>query len=128
MAMFKRIRLQKKYIAFLTVVPLLLSTALIQVECPVCDGTGYVHSTPGMEDVELVDIDSEEVEVIRDACGMFLLYHYVIDLEFKNQGYQDTIGYIKLVLVDFTEGKHPTMSGSELVLMNPLRPRSGLKY
>ena len=35
MTIFKGFRLQKKYIAFFTIVPLLISTALIQVECPV---------------------------------------------------------------------------------------------
>ena len=105
MVLFKRFRLQKKYVAFLTVVPLLISTALINVTCPVCQGEGSVLSTPGMEKVELTRIESEEIEVLRDACGMYLLYHYEITMVFRNNGFEDATGYVKLVLIDFTEGK-----------------------
>jgi len=42
MASLKRFRFQKKYMAFFTVVPLLVLTGLIQMECPVCEGSGYV--------------------------------------------------------------------------------------
>ena len=107
---------QKKYIAFLTLVPILLLTAVIQMDCPVCDGTGYVLGAPGMEDVSLVDIDYDQRYVNRDMnmCGMFVMYLYDVTLSVVNKGLEDTWGYVKLTLVDLVEGQ---VVGSEYVIL-----------
>lgn len=105
MASYKRFRFQKKYIAFFTIVPLLVVTSLVKINCPVCNGQGFLFSTPGMENVEVRRIESEELEHLRDACGLYLVYHYSILVSLENSGSETAIGYLKLVLIDFTEGQ-----------------------
>ena len=51
---------QKKYIAFFSVIPLLLITGLVQVVCPVCEGSGYVSYAA---------FGSEEEELFEGECG-----------------------------------------------------------
>lgn len=98
---------QKKYIAFFTITPLLLATALVQVDDPVCDGTGVVSSAPGMENVQLIDTESHWKYTSRDmnVCGAFVMYLYDVTLSVVNKGADDTWGYVKLVLVDLTRGE-----------------------
>jgi len=105
MAYLKGFRLQKKYIAFLTVVPLLTVTALVNVTCPVCEGDGFVTSGWNMEQVRLDDIQSKEEAVLRHACDMFLMYEYTVWLSLSNDASEEAVGWIKMVLVDFTEGR-----------------------
>jgi hypothetical protein len=102
--MFK-IKLQKKYLAFFTVVPLLVVTTLFEVECPVCDGTGTILNNPAMENVRIVDIESKEVGTLYHACGMFLMYKYDVRITLENQGDETARGWLKMVLIDFKEGK-----------------------
>lgn len=105
MAYLKGFRLQKKYVAFLTVVPLLMVTALIPVDCPVCEGDGFLSSMPGIENVKLTDIQSNEKDILRDACSMYLMYNYDIILSLTNEGSNTAVGFVKLVLIDLSEGK-----------------------
>lgn len=105
MASLKGFRFQKKYVAFLTVVPLLVVTALVNVDCPVCEGDGLVISGYNMEQVRLVDIQSKEEAILRHSCDMFLMYEYTIWLSLSNDAYEEAVGWIKMVLVDFSEGK-----------------------
>ena len=105
--MFKlpfKFRFQKKYLAFLTVVPLLLVTTFVEAECPVCDGTGQILNNPAMENVRIVDIESGEVETLYNTCGMFLMYHYAVTITLENQGDEEAVGWLKMVLIDFVEG------------------------
>jgi hypothetical protein len=97
-------RFQKKYLAFFTVVPLLIVTTFVQVNCPVCDGSGIVSNSLGMEKVEIVEIESEEIGTMYHACGMFLMYGYKVNITLKNVGGEDAIGWLKMVLIDFEEG------------------------
>ena len=85
--------------------PLLLVTSFIQVDCPVCNGTGVVSNSLGMENVRIVELESREIGTMYHACGMFLMYGYEIDITLKNSGSQDAIGWIKMTLVDFLEGR-----------------------
>ena len=105
MKLIPKFKLQKKYIAFLTVVPLLVATAIINVDCPVCNGQGFVLSTPGMDKVRITDIESEEKAIYRNACDMFLMYNYDITLSIENSGPDEAVGWIKMVLIDFVDGK-----------------------
>lgn len=100
-------RFQKKYIAFFAVVPLLLLTGLIQVECPVCEGTGYVSGAPGMENVVIIKTESIEKYASRDMamCDMYVMYLYDVTLSVVNKGEDDTWGYIRLSLVDQVRGE-----------------------
>lgn len=99
-------RLQKKYVIFMAVVPLLLSTALIKVDCPIDGGTGMVSSAPGMDRVELINVESEWLADSRDmnACTAFSMYLYDVKLGVVNKGTEDTWGYVKLLLIDLQKG------------------------
>lgn len=105
MALSIRPRFQKKYIAFFAVVPLLVVTALVNVDCPVCGGDGLVSSGWNMEQVRIVDIYSEEKSIIQPTCDFFLMYEYDVTLTLSNDSIEEAVGWIKLVLVDFKDGK-----------------------
>ncbi len=93
-----RYKIQKKYLAFLTVVPIIAVTSLLQVTCPVCKGTGSLASDPEMENVELVSSQSREVYVTREICGQFIAYKYELSLDLQNHGDVDAEGWVKLIL------------------------------
>ncbi len=95
---------QKKYLAFFMVMPLLLITSFVQVNCPVCGGTGVVTNSLGMEKVRIISIESEEIGTMYHACGMFIMYGYDVKITLENQGDQDAAGWLKLVLIDFLKG------------------------
>jgi hypothetical protein len=106
MAMFNgKSKFQKKHIAFLTVIPLLVMTSIIQVDCPIDGGTGHLTSTPGMENVELTNPTSKEVAITRDVCGAYIVYIYDITLPLQNHNTHPVEGYVKLVLREFREAK-----------------------
>lgn len=106
MAMFiKMPRLQKKYISFFAIVPLLVVTALIKVDDPVCGGTGVLTSGLGMESVLLTDTEAKERTILRDACTAYILYNYDVTLSLTNEGPDTAEGFVKLALIDFERGK-----------------------
>jgi hypothetical protein len=96
-------RFQKKYIVFFAVVPLLLLTGLIQVECPVCKGTGQVSSAPGMENVEILELDYTPRPTTYDACTGYTMYVYDIKMSVKNWGQDDARGYVELTLINLED-------------------------
>jgi hypothetical protein len=99
-----KFKLQKKHLAFFTVVPLLAATALIQVPCPVCGGSGNVSST-GMDTVQVTNLTSHEIARFSAGCDTYRVYEYDITLTLENSGDHDAGGYINLVLVDYFTGK-----------------------
>ena len=105
MAYLKGFRFQNKYIAFLTVVPLLVVTALVNVDCPICHGQGSVNSLPSMENVQIVESKSKEKYVTRDTCGLYNLYQYDIILSLVNVGRDTAEGWLKMTLKDTLNDK-----------------------
>lgn len=103
--MFIKFRSQKKYIVFLTVIPLLVMTSLVKAECPVCEGDGCMSVMLGIENVELLNVESEETYVSRQYCEMYILYKYDIMLSLKNNGPDEVEGWIKIILREFGKGK-----------------------
>lgn len=99
-----KLRLQKKYLAFFAVVPLLAATALIKVPCPVCGGSGVISST-GMSDVEATGIQYTEQATFLTGCDSYRVYPYDITLTLQNNGGQDANGYVALILVNTKTGK-----------------------
>lgn len=122
----RKIFSQKKYVAFLVAVPLLLTTGLIQVECPVCEGDGTVSSSHGMENVRLERVDTEEKGILREACTMALVYKYVITLTLTNDSEEKATGWVELILVDFTEGKQ--LSSTYIVVSVEGKTTTTLSY
>ena len=101
----KIFRFQKKYIAFFFVVPVLTITSMININCPVCGGDGVISGMPAMENVKLTRIESTEIDTVRDACSSFLMYNYDIKLSLINEGKDTAVGFLKMFLMDFTQGK-----------------------
>ncbi len=104
MNIINKLKLQKKYIAFFTLVPLLATTAFIQTTCPVCEGDGHVSST-GMRDVHLLSEKSRELTVFLAGCDAYRVYTYEIELTLENRGNEEAAGYITSSMIDFTTGK-----------------------
>lgn len=100
-----KLRIQKKYFAFLLAVPLLTITAIINVDCPVCGGDGYISGMPAMENVKLTRIESTEVDTVRDACSSFLMYNYDVKVSLTNEDKDTAVGFMKMILLDFTQGR-----------------------
>ena len=98
------IKFTKKYIAFFTVIPLLLILSTITAKCPVCRGTGKLSSTPGMKDVEMVSSTYKEILISRDVCTTYIVYSYTITLTLKNNGADATTGYVKAILKGYAKG------------------------
>lgn len=100
-------RLSKKCIGFIVVFPLLIVTSLVNVECPVCQGTCLVSSAPEMENVEIIDVKSEG-QFGRVMQDMMLekvpIYLFDVELLVVNNGPDATEGYVKLVLVNLEKG------------------------
>lgn len=98
-------KMRGRTVAFLTIVPLLVATSLAKVDCPVCGGQGSVISFPSMENVRITRVESEVGQIRRDACGIYLMYNYNIKLSIDNSGAETATGWIKLVLIDFKDGR-----------------------
>lgn len=101
----KKFRFQRKYFAFFTIIPLLLLTSIVQVECPVCGGSGHMTGTPGMENVELTHPESKEIRVSRDVCGAYIVYIYEITLPLQNNNTYPVEGWVKLVLREYQKAR-----------------------
>jgi len=97
--------LQKKYLAFFGIVPLLLVTAFIQAPCPSCSGTGKVSST-NMDTVTVAGELHFQVEsTFMHSCNMYRVYRTNVTLELENEGENDANGFIVLFLYDVATGK-----------------------
>lgn len=98
-------RFQKKYIAFFTVVPLLFVLALIGAPCPICDGEGSISST-GMDKVDILNMDAQlQLVSSSESCFHFSLYEYSIIMILQNNSEEhDARGYVRLELIDYTNG------------------------
>ncbi len=99
-------KVQKRYVAFFVVVPLLFLLAFIKVPCPICDGTGEI-STTGMGEVVVTHVDAtlKSVGVVA-GCVNFVVYNYDVALTLQNNGkLVDANGYVWLGLVDYKTSK-----------------------
>ncbi len=103
-----RFHLSPKVAVFFTLTPLLLATAVVKVPCPACGGRGYVSSTPAMARVSVLETRSEEQQVLREACNVFIVFKYDVTVKLLNEGEGEAQGWIKMVLVDTAkeEGKN----------------------
>jgi hypothetical protein len=108
-------KLSLKYIAFFTVVPVLIITAWVNVECPICEGSGSIVSMPAMENIEILDMQSEEIETARDACGVYLVYNYNVSFSLFNGGKEDAEGWLKMNLRELV---HNNILDTQYVAIN----------
>jgi hypothetical protein len=100
------IKLQKKYIAFFAVTPLLLMVSVVKTTCPICDGTGVISSS-GMGRVAVARLDSTLVDQHTvQGCLNYIAYTYNIVLTLQNgSDTQDASGYVRMALIDYKTSK-----------------------
>ena len=104
MTLFSILRFHKRYFFFFPIVIALSVTSIARVDCPVCNGTGYLEAMPAMENVEITNTVSEELYKTTEICSAYIVYKYNLTLELKNNGIDDATGFVKMVLRDYTEG------------------------
>ena len=94
-------RIQKKHLAFFTVVPLLLATALVRVPCPVCNGTGSISNT-GMDQVRVMNVTSSLKDTyLLEGCLNYRIYNFNVTVTLQNDSPdRNAKGFVILVLVD----------------------------
>jgi hypothetical protein len=103
---FKRLKLQKKYIAFFGIIPLLFLTSLLQVKCPVCGGSGLLSSTPEMENVILNKFTTQQqTSITASGCAMYVMYLYNITASITNNNSVESKGYIEFDLKSTQNGR-----------------------
>jgi len=95
-----KFKLQKKYLAFFTIVPLLAATAFIKAPCPTCHGEGIISNT-GMDEVYITQLTSNEVRIFLAGCDTYRVYQYEITLTLENYADHDAGGYVNLALIDY---------------------------
>jgi len=120
-----RFRLQKKYLAFFTVVPLLFISAFVEVPCPVCQATGNV-SNSGMYLVTVEKLEAETSGIYLAWCGMYRVYITDINVELLNSSDKDVNGYLSLVLSDYTKGS--VLDNQYVVVNIPAKNRLNASY
>jgi hypothetical protein len=96
-------RIRTRTIVFAVTVPLIAASSLISSPCPVCNGKGTLATTPGMQNVEIYEYDADEWRITRDACGLYILYFYDIDITLYNSGLDEVSGWLKLTLEDISK-------------------------
>ena len=100
----KRLVMKKSYTAFLVGVSFLVFTAFIKAPCPVCDGTGKVSASVGMENVVLLSNNYDLQYFNADFCFGYTLYKYAITLTLTNSGSEAAKGWIKAMLNVYAVG------------------------
>jgi len=118
MAAWMKSKLKANVVVFFAVVPLLLVTALVTVPCPVCDGTGSVNTTPNTDKVSILEMDSQEQPATRNACGVYTVYKYDVTIKLLNEGSEDAVGWLKMVLVNTLQAEGRNILDTQYVQMN----------
>ena len=98
-----RLRFQKKFLAFFTMVPLLVVSAVVQIPCPVCQATGDI-STSNMRWVSVSNIKASTGGVYLALCSVYRVYPTDVTIALTNYSTEDAAGYVNLVLVDYKSG------------------------
>lgn len=111
-------RLKVKFVAFFAVVPILIVTALVTVPCPVCDGTGSINSTPNTDKVSILEMDSQEQMATRYVCGAYIIYKYDVVIKLLNEGSENAVGWLKMVLVNPLQAEGRNILDTQYVQMD----------
>jgi hypothetical protein len=95
--------LKKPKFYFLALVPLLLATSLVKVQCPVCDGRKTISESIGMESVKVFSIESRILNVSRDTCSTYTIVKASPIFSVINSGDVKATGWLKVNLVDMQD-------------------------
>jgi len=102
--MLGKLRINKKSIAFFAIVPVLIGVSLVQMPCPICDGSGHVSVMPGMENVHIMNVEGSQITAVQNICEMFTLFQYDMSVKVTNTSHEEVHGWLKLVLRDYAKG------------------------
>ncbi|RJO61620.1 MAG: hypothetical protein C4542_06020 [Dehalococcoidia bacterium] len=102
-------------VAFFAIVPALLLTALIKTPCPVCGGTGSVTNAPGMANVKILDLSFVELKRVQDTCGVYTVWKFNTKIQMLNDGNEEAVGWIKIMLIDTSKDEGNNMVDSQFV-------------
>jgi hypothetical protein len=94
-----------RYFVFLTLAAALFGTSLIQVPCPVCDGTGVISHSVGMENVRIASLESRVISSKQDACTGYIVTKAAPIINLTNTGSIKASGYLYLHLIDLSTGQ-----------------------
>jgi|GEM_PF-1383573 len=98
--------LQKKVLAFCGIIPLMLATHWIPVDCPTCDGVGVI-SGRGMEHVTIIENPiTTRLSAESIVCGAYVLYTLQTLVVLQNDGDKDANGLVELRMSDRVSGYH----------------------
>lgn len=95
----------KYYFIFPVVVAVLFSTSLIQIPCPVCEGSGTLSQSIGMQNIRIVSIESRILDNVQDACTGYIVTSSNPIITVTNAGSETAMGYLSLHLIDLTNGQ-----------------------
>ena len=101
----------KYYIIFPVLVAALFSTSIIQTPCPVCDGSGYLSQSVGMDSIKIVSIEPRILSTVQDACTGYIVTRANPVITVSNVGTETASGYLSLHLIDLS-------TNQELVTQN----------
>jgi hypothetical protein len=90
---------------FLAIVPLLLATALIRVECPVCGGAGTVSGSANMDRVHIVSLESRILSSTQDACTGYVVTKARPVITLFNVGTEAAEGWLTVSLMNAENGE-----------------------
>jgi hypothetical protein len=92
--------IKPRVMAFFAIVPLLTVTALIQKDCPVCNGSGLVDTMPEMDNVDLISMTAVQILLTSDACTMYVMTKFRMDMRLFNNGEKDAEGWLEMKLYE----------------------------
>jgi hypothetical protein len=92
-------------VVFPVVVLALFSTGLIKVQCPVDGGTGTLSQSVGMENLQVLSIESRVLSSEQDHCTNYIVTRADPIFTLSNTGTQTAKGYLVLHLYDLKTGQ-----------------------
>ena len=95
----------KYYFIFPLVVCALFGTSLIQVNCPICAGTGSIAYSVGMENVQVLSVEPRIISARQDACTSFIVVKADPVITVTNTSSIEASGYLELDLIDLSDGR-----------------------
>ncbi|RJO62811.1 MAG: hypothetical protein C4542_01805 [Dehalococcoidia bacterium] len=53
-----------------------------------------------MENVSVLEANSQEIKVQRDSCGIYTVFRYDVSVSLLNEGVEEASGWLKMTLID----------------------------
>jgi len=112
---------------FIAIVPLLLATAVLKVDCPVCHGQGSVNGSNNMGTVHVVAVEGRIIDSMQDACTGYIVTKARPYITAYNLGTDDANGWLTVDLFNMDTGESlakqylpVTVGANTTVILNSL--------